>query len=68
MAAPSVIENDKGIPTYISPTAKDNLRLPSTLKRIPVNIGTSIEPSMPLSSEYLEGYAFNRLGLDPKTP
>lgn len=68
MAAPSVIENDKGIPTYISPTAKDNLRLPSTLKRIPVNIGTSIEPSMPLSSEYLEGYAYNRLSLDAKTP
>ena len=68
MAAPSVIENDKGTPTYISPTAKDNFQLPSTVKRIPVNIGTSIEPSMPLSSEYLEGYAFNRLGLDPKTP
>lgn len=68
MAAPSVIENDKGTPTYISPTAKDNFQLPSTVKRIPVNIGTSIEPSMPLSSEYLEGYAFNRLGLNPKTP
>ena len=68
MAAPSVIENDKGIPTYISPTAQDNLRLPSTVKRIPVNIGTSIEPSMPLSSEYLEGYAYNRLSLDAKTP
>jgi hypothetical protein len=68
MAAPSIIENDKGTPTYISPTARQNLAARVGNKPIPVNIGTTTTGNLPMNQEYLQGYAYNRLELDAKTP
>jgi len=68
MAAPSIIENDKGTPTYISPTAKQNLAARVGNKPIPVNIGTTTTGNLPMNQEYLQGYAYNRLELGAKTP
>jgi len=68
MAAPSIIENDKGIPTYISPTARQNLAARVGNEPIPVNIGTTMTGNLPKNQEYLQGYAYNRLELGAKTP
>ena len=68
MAAPSIIENDKGTPTYISPTARQNLAARVGNKPIPVNIGTTTTGNLPMNQEYLQGYAYNRLELDARTP
>ena len=68
MAAPSIIENDKGTPTYISPTARQNLAARVGNKPIPVNIGTTTTGNLPMNQEYLQGYAYNRLELGAKTP
>ena len=32
------------------------------------NIGTTMTGNLPMNQEYLQGYAYNRLGLNPKTP
>lgn len=68
MAAPSIIENDKGTPTYISPTARQNLAARVGNEPIPVNIGTTMTGNLPKNQEYLQGYAYNRLELGAKTP
>lgn len=68
MAAPSIIENDKGTPTYISPTARQNLAARVGNEPIPVNIGTTMTGNLPMNQEYLQGYAYNRLELGAKTP
>jgi predicted NAD-dependent protein-ADP-ribosyltransferase YbiA (DUF1768 family) len=68
MASPSIIENDKGTPKYLSPDIERNKSMPSSMKRIPVNIGASIETNLPLNADYLQGYATERLQLDARTP
>jgi hypothetical protein len=68
MAAPSIIENDKGLPKYISPTIKQNFAARVGNEPIPVNIGTTMTGNLPMNQEYLQGYAYNRLGLGAKTP
>ena len=68
MAAPSIIENDKGLPKYISPTIKQNFAARVGNEPIPVNIGSATTGNLPTNQEYLQGYAYNRLGLGAKTP
>jgi hypothetical protein len=68
MAAPSIIENDKGLPKYISPTIKQNFATRVGNEPIPVNIGSAMTGNLPTNQEYLQGYAYNRLGLGAKTP
>lgn len=68
MASPSIIENDKGTPKYLSPDIERNKSIPLSMKRIPVNIGASIETNLPLNASYLQGYATERLQLDARTP